>query len=389
MTETEGKNKQTKIFWISFTFVFLTFFSETQTKLSHIEFRYKPSSSYTTMKEGKTVVKLEVQSGEKNTLLGALKVAFENYDESKPYFFFTLRAKDNVQDLVTAVDKFLTNVMLLLEILSKDSYDKHMTKIDYRVTQINSKVTVILDLGHDFTKDFVEQLDYFFKLFAKIKPNLIIKLKSYVDFLDILPKNLAELNHLELDENNEVIQPETEQGNTRFQDPNLFDFILKGFTFTSKLTCSSHVKTFIKSIAVDLIKDFGHPLIGMGLAESPEALVAKLLPEVEEEIYKTFEFENLKAKINDLLKGSEIHFPDGVDFIDEIGEIFNIMGEPLDRAPFAQEFMDDLSDLALLDADCGIIHRSSRVSFGFKSRGMKEMYEKVMEGVTEVEFEGW
>lgn len=354
-------------------------------KLSQINFQYKPVKKYSYIKEGKTIVKFEVQSGKKNTLAKVLKLAFMNYNEENPYIFISLKAKVDGKALLSSVNKFLTNTMLFIELMSKDSYDKHLTQINYKVTQINNRVIVILDLGNDITRDFKEGFDFMFKIFSHVEPNLLFKFKSFVDIKDILPKNLAELDNLELDENLEVIVPETEQPKTKFDEPNLFDFILKGFTVTEKMTCSSHVKESLKTILSNLVEQYGSPILRMGLAENADELCGKFIPENEEDIYKNFEFENLKGKISDLLKDSEIHFPDGVDVIDEIGEIFNAMSEPLEKAPFVMDFLGDLREHGVCDVEAGVIHRATKISVGVKTQGISEIYDKVMEGITEVE----
>lgn len=197
------------------------------------------------------------------------------------------------------------------------------------------------------------------------------------------------MQHLELDSNNEVIAPEEEQHKTKFSEPNLFDFIVKGFTITSKLTCSSHVKDNLKSIVSGLLKEYGRPIIRMGIADDADGVAEKILPKNEEDIYKNFEFENLKGKIGDLLKDSEAHFPDGADIVDELGAIFNELGEPLDKMPFIMDFLEDLRENGLFDVEAGIIHRSTKISLSLRSKGVKEIYDKVMEGITEVEFDGW
>lgn len=358
-------------------------------KLSQIDFRYKPKGQSQDLKEGKTTLKLEVQSGKKNSLSSTLKLAFLNYKEECPYFFITLRAKEDPGKLAKAVDKFLTNIMLLIEMMSRDSYDKHLTQINYKVTQINNKVILILDLGNDMTKDFVKEFDYIFKIFTHVKPNLAVKFKSYVDFKDVTPKNVMDLKHLELDENHDVIIPEEEQPKTKFTEPNLFDMILKGFTLTAKLTCSSHVKETLKSITSKLLEEFGRPILRMGIADNANELAAKILPEKEEDIYKNFEFDNLKDKINDVIKDKDIHFPDGVDIIDELGALLNEMSKPLEMAPFVMEFLEDLREHAIADAEAGIVHRSTKISVSGKTSGLKEIYDAVMCGVVDVEVDDY
>lgn len=327
---------------------------------------------------------ISVQSGKKNSFSKILKLAYMNYDPEKPYFYFTIKAKNSAEKLKKIIDKFISQMMLFFELLSSgdSDADKILDSLRFRVSQINSKVVIIFDFGEsEITADFKKEFDSIFRILQHIKPNLLLKFRSCVDFSDILPKP----ENYNIDENG-----------SNFDNPNLLDFILKGFLVNLTLSCSSHVKDTLANVIQNLAKTlqedngtFRNIIYNMGGEENFIKMVKKMIPETEEEVYKNFDLDNLKEKLSKAIEGEKVRIPDGIDIVDEIGHLLSIYYNEAEKdIPFMEEFIHDMKEFATCNIEVGIVHRSINISASFKSSGIKELTEMALGNFEEPEAQG-
>ena len=306
-----------------------------------------------------TMVKGEILLGSRNKLLGAVKLAFPEFEPSEPHFYFTIRTQ-NARQLCEEMNKFLINMMMAMEEFNPQMKNQ-IEKMNINVGQIGPKVIILLNPKKmDMLMGVSDILQQVFLYLHEADPKLTAKLISGSTL-----KQLAAGVRRGTRPSNSKVGPES----------NLLRFLFDGLSLTLRFTMNSHswdqlrfggdlqdhlkfdTSGFLASI---LSKTFSHMKLNLNLRGADNY-----------QMFKTY------FRLNDQ------HIPDIADLADDIGQRWAQMGEFFDQFPFIEEFFEGLRKYAICDTEAGVLHEKGRVLLGFKTDGIDELYDLIVSGFEE------
>lgn len=342
--------------------------------MSEYRIQVDPCKDDTSARDGKSSVRFNVATNFNNKAGNLFSMAFPHLPPNGTYPYICLKSNTNdTSKLVKLCNEFFSHLMLNFQLLlqAEKYIGSQILNLKFQVGSVGNKVLIaFVGMFSSISEDVIFSITQILDRLAISNFNLSTKLSSSIDLNDLKESDDRTFEEL----------LSAAKAKSTIKDKKLVDFLLRGFTLSSRLTggfneasAQGILSTFEKKVVPGYVKSILNQILGFKNSETTTEQIGEILSPTDVEENKRFKstfLDNFNAKIQEKLADSDQHYADIYDLSDilgkEISSVLNMGGI------FVNEFFEGLIDQSADEFEIGIVRWNCHVELGVKSGGLIE-----------------